>query len=272
MTEVEKAKQTLTVLKEKQEHLIQKAASLAEERARIAFDAHSGNDAKARQRLNAINVETVTHASDMSSMTDRLSAARENDARAADREAAKQLASELAIFVECGQKIDAALAVIVSSGNLMEKTLLRKNQFGATSPNNAQLTSLGARALHTALMQTPWTREFHSPGPGEPHNFRSLVTSWKSRIASIAPTSRRRPNPGSYLDRDEPEIRCGKVLKGDPLRARRAITVDRSSQPLRPLRRVIPERPPQQRPVEFTKHNCGPFWRQPCGIRIEHAL
>jgi hypothetical protein len=64
---VAQAEKTVASLEDKRRALIQKATELAEERQRVSFAAHTG-DAKARQRLNAINTETSMQASEMASI------------------------------------------------------------------------------------------------------------------------------------------------------------------------------------------------------------
>jgi hypothetical protein len=184
-TDVEKAEQTLARLDDKRRALVQRATELADERQRISYAAHAGNDKKSRQRLDEITAATVAHQSEMASIesaiaeaTNRLATAKHNATLAADREQAIELGEVLETFAECGRDIDAALTIIIERSRLMEKTLHRMNALGAASPNRNQLETLGALALHTALMQTPWTRDFRHLAPGERRTFNAMVDAW----------------------------------------------------------------------------------------------
>jgi len=91
-TEVDKAETTIATLEDKRKHLNQRAIELADERNKIAFGAHVENDAKARKRLDAINLELATMASEQSSVDaalveaqSRLAIAKQAEARTADR-------------------------------------------------------------------------------------------------------------------------------------------------------------------------------------------
>jgi hypothetical protein len=192
-TEIEKAERVVAELEDKRRHLVQQATELDAERQKISYAAFTG-DQKARQRLDRINTETATHNSEMASLSaaiheanTRVAAAHRNAAIAADKAQATELAEVLETFVECGRDIDAALAIIVEKSQLMEKTLFRMNQLGSASPNSRQLESIGSRALITALMETPWRREFQHLPPGERRSFNEMVDAWYPMVeANIA--------------------------------------------------------------------------------------
>jgi hypothetical protein len=184
-TDIEKAGHTLAALQTKREDWIKRGTELADERSSVAFNAHACGDQKSRAKLDKLNTEIATHASELASLdsaiaeaNSRLANAKHNAALAADREQATELAEVLETFVECGRGIDAALTIIIERSRLMEKTLHRMNQLGAHSPNRNQLETLGALALHTALMQTPWTREFRHLSPSERRTFNQMVDAW----------------------------------------------------------------------------------------------
>jgi hypothetical protein len=92
MTEVEEATKIIATLEDKRQHLNQRAVELADERNKIAFGAHVDGDAKARKRLDAINLELATMASEQSSVdaalteaNNRLAIAKQAEARTTDR-------------------------------------------------------------------------------------------------------------------------------------------------------------------------------------------
>jgi hypothetical protein len=64
----------------------------------------------------------------------------------------------------------------------MRDTLSEMHRLGCNFPSHEQLQSLGARALKTALMGTPWAREFEHIAPRERFNFAKLAEDWASRI------------------------------------------------------------------------------------------
>ena len=190
MTKVAEAEASIKSLEDKRQHLIQQAVELASERDRVAFDAHSGNDPKARKRLDAINIATATHTSEMSSIESainvanaRLVAARADESRAADRAQALQLREKLKRFSELGSIIDDCFADMNSAAAEMKDTLVQMHQLGATAPSHDQMRVLGALALKTALMGTPWSKEgFEYLAPNQRRSFRDLVSGWERML------------------------------------------------------------------------------------------
>jgi hypothetical protein len=181
MTEIENAEKTVRDLEDKRQHLIQNANELADERQRVSFAAHTG-DGKARARLDKINSEVATQASEANA---RLEAARRNAAAAADREAALQLREKLKRFVELGLIVDDAFADAVSASTEMNDLLPELTALGATSPNANQLRVLGLIATKTAVMQIPWAaREWDFLAPNQRKSFRTIVEGWAATIES----------------------------------------------------------------------------------------
>jgi hypothetical protein len=192
MTEVEKAEATVKTLEDKRQHLTQKATELADERQRVSFAAHTG-DAKARQRLDRINVEHATHSSEMASIeaaiveaNARLSTARQDELTAADREQALQLRAKLAEFVELGMNADAAFEDAFGSITDMIKLLRDMGALGATAPTAEQFRVNGTLALKTAIQALPqnWISdfEFQRLAPNQKKQFKNLVAGWAGMI------------------------------------------------------------------------------------------
>lgn len=189
MTDIEKAAAVLRDLEDKRRALVEKGVELADERQRISFAAHAGNDVKARKRLDEINGAMASHGSELASIEAaideakaRLEAAHRDAALEADREAANELAEEWKDFVEHAKNLDKALAAVVEHGHALEKVLTRVNALGATSPSCAQLDSLGGRALMSALQRTPWAREFSPIAPNERRTFTALGETWGASV------------------------------------------------------------------------------------------
>jgi len=192
-TDVEMAQAVVQKLEQAQRQLAHRGIELTEERQRVSFGAHTG-DQRSRARLDKINSEIATHASEVASIEaaiaeadNRLGIAQREAAAVEDAAAAQQLADELKIFAGHGRKLDAALQALVEHGQALEASLLRINSLGAASPSRAQLDSLGALALHSSLMLTPWAREFRHLAPRERKTFTELVRAWTDNLApSIA--------------------------------------------------------------------------------------
>jgi hypothetical protein len=82
-------------------------------------------------------------------------------------------------FVEAGRDIDACLADLVAASDAMRAALTEMHRLGCQFPSHEQLSTLGALALRTALMQAgPWSRYFERVGPTEAKTFGQLVEAW----------------------------------------------------------------------------------------------
>jgi hypothetical protein len=189
MTEVENAEKTVRDLEDKRRDLLQKTSELADERQRVSFGAHTG-DGKARARLDKVNTEVATQASEAASIeaaiveaNARLEVARRDAAAAADLAAVGELRVKLARFVELGLQIDDAFADIISDSKEMGELLTDINRLGCPSPNANQLRVLGLIALKTAVMQVPWAeREWDFLAPNQRKTFASLVEGWQVTV------------------------------------------------------------------------------------------
>jgi hypothetical protein len=192
MTEVEQAEVTIKSLEDKRQHQIQKATELADERQRVSFAAHTG-DAKARQRLDKLNVESATHGSEMSSIESaiaeanvRLANARQAEAVAADRTAALALRDKLSKFRELGEELDDAVSFIAPTLKEMINILHEIHVLGCASPTSTQFQVLGVIALQSMIQEMPtlWVNafEFQRLGPLQKKTFKSIVAGWNAQI------------------------------------------------------------------------------------------
>jgi hypothetical protein len=177
-TDVEKAEHTLAALQSKREDWIKRGTELADERSSVAFNAHACGDQKSRAKLDKLNTEIATHASELASLDSaiaeaniRLATAKADAALAEDRAKAEQLADTLSEFMQHAADIDMALATAVESSIKLEQALIKMNALGASSPNRNQLETIGELALHTALMRTPWARAFRHLPPNQRRTF-----------------------------------------------------------------------------------------------------
>lgn len=162
MTDVKTALQTLASLDDKRKALVAKATELDAERKQIAFAAHSSNDSKARARLDTINLEYATFASEMNSLTEaiteansRLAAAQAAEALAADREKAKQIAALNAKLKEELDDADDALADAINSVLSARALLMEMHTLGVTSPTDQMFRVNSVAVIKTAIQLLP---------------------------------------------------------------------------------------------------------------------
>lgn len=199
MTEVIKG------LEDKQKLLVQKTIELTEERNKIAFGAHVENDPKSRKRLDAINLELATMASEQSSVdaalveaNNRLAIAQRDEALKADRANAEALRAKLNRFVELGLMLDDCVSDFVGAANEMNTVLNDIHALGCPSPNAAQMRVLGTIAVKSFVMQIPWTaKEWEHLPPNQRKTFANLVTGWRAMIEG---------NIASRLDEQKKEV------------------------------------------------------------------
>jgi hypothetical protein len=184
-TEIEKAEQTLSTLQSKRDDWVKRGTELADSRSSVAFNAHACGDQKARAKLDKLNTEIATHASELASLdsaiaeaNSRLTAAKHYAALAADRKQALELKEHIKELAELGSEIDAAfidaLAHMASLATLLNKI----HALGCQSPSHDQLRVLGAQAVKTYLMAMPFPREFEHLAPSARRTFDQVVNGW----------------------------------------------------------------------------------------------
>jgi hypothetical protein len=179
---------TLAGFERQRNALLDKQTKLADRRREVAFDAHNG-DVGSGRLLDGIGKEAFELQARLDSLTDaiaeaqrRLHQARQRAERAAERANAKALEQTLDRFKQAGAALDKALEVLVWGGNEMRNAITQMNQLGCSHPSYAQLESLGALALRTALTQTGWARYFERVSPVEAKTFAGLVESWSTTV------------------------------------------------------------------------------------------
>ncbi len=193
MTEVETAEQTVAGLEDKRRALITQQLEIDAERKQIAFAAHSGSDPKARARLDKINAQHASFASEMDSLTEaiteannRLATAQRDAALAADRANAEALRVKLSRFEEIGNQLDDALWDIATSVNEMVALLNEMHALGQVSPTSEQFRVNGTACIKAMLQELPqlWVRdfEFSRLAPSQKKTFKAVVASWSGMI------------------------------------------------------------------------------------------
>lgn len=191
--EIEDANKIIAALEDKRKHLNLRAVELSDERNKISFGAHVEGDAKARKRLDAINIELATMASEQSSVDaalveaqSRLATAQRDEALAADRANAEALRIKLSRFNELGLIVDDAVWDVATSINEMVATLNEMHALGATSPTGVQLRVNGVLALKAMLQELPqlWVNDFDFSrlAPNQKKQFKDLCAGWSQMI------------------------------------------------------------------------------------------
>lgn len=187
--DVETAARIVRELTEKRGQVAARVDEISEERKSLAFAAHADGDPIAGQRLHALNAEGATIAGELEAIDAaiaegqaRLDGARQTEAKGADRANALELRKVLAEFAEHGRKMDEALAVLVAASAAFTETLNKIHALGSDFPTHAQAHVNASMALSTALMLTPWRREFRHLAPREKRTFGEVTAAWAQPI------------------------------------------------------------------------------------------
>ena len=182
--------QTIAKLQTKRASLVERGVRLVEERRLIAYDAHADGDQKARARLDKLNAEAATHASELASLDDalatankKLEAAQHAQATAEDRQRAADLQDEFQHFIALAKKIDNALGIVVATSNELKELMDTIHRLGSGTPTSQQFLVLGEMALHGRLMFSAWPRGFRHLPPKDRHNLGDLAAGWARSAA-----------------------------------------------------------------------------------------
>jgi hypothetical protein len=196
MPDIEHASALVDQLQDKRAALLSQIEETAILRQAIAFDAHTG-DENARQKLDAINKDSVTHGLELESIDaaikeaqSRLASAQHVEEIATARANAEALHQLVEAFVTHGSELDAALASMVRESRALRETLSKMHSLGCAFPSHDQLDALGNLALATSLMATPFKRYYEHVAPGERRSFTDLVNGWGQRIEENMVTPR----------------------------------------------------------------------------------
>jgi chromosome segregation ATPase len=199
MTEIERAEQTLASLEDKRKALVTKATELADERQRVSYAAHTG-DAKARQRLDKINIETATHTSEQASIeaaiieaNTHLAAAQRNEAQTADKAKVQQISALNAQLKEQLEDAHDAFTDAISSVLTAKELLSQLHGLGVASPSDNMFRINVVIAVKTVIQQLPSMYindfEFARLSPGQKKQFKQLADAWCNQIANQLPKS-----------------------------------------------------------------------------------
>jgi hypothetical protein len=179
------AEQAIANLEQKRAAMVARGDQLATNRASVAYKALHDDDATAKATLERINKESIEHDHALASVDaalktarHRLEAAKRHEAKAADRDNARQLSVALDQFTQTAAELDRVLADVAALGHNLHQIQGRMREFGSPVPNAAQLDSLGFRCLLTACAATPWHRHFQVLAPHERRTFSDLIAIW----------------------------------------------------------------------------------------------
>jgi hypothetical protein len=147
---------------------------------------------KARARLDKLNTEAVTHASELRSLeealataSERLDKAKRIEASKQDREAAKQLRETYSHFLKLAETADAALATFLAASVEMKATVDTIHALGGPSipPNSSMFVTYFHLATDSVLMFLPWARgEYRHLPPNQRRTFADLVKGWRLAV------------------------------------------------------------------------------------------
>ena len=174
---------------------------------RLAYHAHGLHDIEARNELSDareslrdLERQIAEHDAAITQARANVAEARRRVAVEIDRTSARDLRDELKTFRALGRQIDEALEILVDASHELRASLLRMSSLGCSSPNLMQLTSLGSRAIRTALLRTPWGKELTDMlPPSERRNFGDLIATWAAMVERnmIAPRLAAAENEGA---------------------------------------------------------------------------
>jgi chromosome segregation ATPase len=193
MTPIEQAENTIRSFEDKRKALLQRQIELADDRQRISFQAHSG-DETARARLDKLNTEHASFASELESIEaaivearKRLEAARAAEASTANLEEAKQIAALNAKLKEELENADDAFSDAISSVLNARDLLTEMHSLGVASPIDQLFKINAVAAIKTVIQKLPGPYindfEFMRLSPSQKKEFKALATTWCDQIA-----------------------------------------------------------------------------------------
>jgi len=191
---VASAQSVVSDLEAKRGDAVRRGVDLADERAAIAFAAHTTQDEKATARLQEVHLAISMHASELASLDAAVRAAgtKVDVAKAGlalelrRMDALKLRAASAAFSVHC-RKLDRALDQLVNVLYDAEPIRQQLNALGV-APSYEQFCVLGERPILLALSDTVFEgRVGRVLAPSERMTFSQLAASWtKSHEVAVA--------------------------------------------------------------------------------------
>jgi hypothetical protein len=187
MFNLKKAEADVASLEQKRAQCVRAGTELSDERSALSFAAHANGDAKAKARLEVIHDAISKHASELQSVdaalrvaAEHLERAKQDEAAASDRKAAKELRKTYSEFVKQAERADELMADFLATANAMKASVDRLHSLGHGQPNSSQFLTYFSLATHSINMFLPWARsgDFRHLSPNERRTFAGLVRSW----------------------------------------------------------------------------------------------
>jgi hypothetical protein len=203
-------RRVLAELQERREAQLHRKVELESERRAHAHAAHAQHDKEASKLLTRAIDEMLRVDQHILSLSDAVSEqervlarAEAAAAREADRAQARRLGDTLIEFLQCARRLDDVLAQVAVQGHKLHELQQQMHALGAAVPSAAQLDSLGARCLLTAVAQMPWRRHFETIAPHERRSFAELCAYWGQTIERNIATRLGEAEPATKI---EPEV------------------------------------------------------------------
>jgi hypothetical protein len=110
--------------------------------------------------------------------------ARAFELETADRAKAAQILELVGAFREAGQEMFDAYRTLSESGRLLTGLLAQLHAAGIRAPSWEQFNVLGDQALKTAIIDTPWGKNYWRLAPHERRTFGDLISGWATMVES----------------------------------------------------------------------------------------
>jgi hypothetical protein len=192
--DVTTAEGTLATLRQKREALVAHGHELGEERGKLAFAAHTGDQA-ARKKLDTINREMALQDSELRSLGAAIAEAQQRVAvavasarSAADRQRAEEARKVVGELGECFAYVDKHLAAAADGLIAVERGFAQLRERGLTHPTDVQVRLGVVTCIHTWAMRLP--RNWHSELRDglrflAPHERKTFTAYWQAIEAML---------------------------------------------------------------------------------------
>jgi hypothetical protein len=206
-TSVADAEAVIRNLQAKRDALEARGKELDQVRASYAFAAHARDDKAARAKLDQVNKEAAEHGSELASIDaalatarQKLEAAKQHEAKAADRARAQAIRSEWSDAEKDFADLDAGLSFAADAARRLYDRYEIMQQHGLRVP--AQLSLMLVDVVTGALMAMPsplW-RELNRAGlehlsPNRRRNAAALRGAWDLQVQNQAAAIGGEPAP-----------------------------------------------------------------------------
>ena len=183
------AEKVVADLEAKRRVLIERGREIAATRHGLSYDATVEANPKSVKALAALALDAADVGREMETLVSaieeaerRLSIAQAAQSQQGDRDNALAIREVLAEFTECALSLDEALAALGEEGAALFAAVNKLHALGCTVPSDTQVRVLGLQCLQTALMATPWHKEFPHLPPRERRSWAALARTWAAAV------------------------------------------------------------------------------------------